>query len=246
MVVYLSKEGMIHRLNGNRVEIFDIENIVNSIDNVKQSVVIYNIKNGIATDLTLCIVKENEEIKKEEIIDNISKKIPKSMMPKNIIFLQSLLFNINGKVDRLALKKTMSIIFIKEITMNKIVSINALNKYYGQKHQIHCLKNIKLTIEKGDYISISGDSGSGKTTLLYILGFLDEDFTGAYKFNDQDVEKMSSRQLSLHRRKNIGFVFQSYNLIEHLNAEQNIMLAVDKKTPKKIMKLHVNDVLVGV
>lgn len=86
------------------------------------------------------------------------------------------------------------------------------------------LKGISLAIMRGEFVSIMGPSGSGKSTLLYILGGLDAPTTGAVRLNGTDIAHLEDEQMSSIRRRQIGFVFQFYNLIPNLNVEENIML----------------------
>lgn len=88
------------------------------------------------------------------------------------------------------------------------------------------LKDISIKINVGDFVSIMGPSGSGKSTLLYILGGLDKPSTGKVLMNGEDISKFSDDKQSVMRRRNIGFVFQFYNLIPNLNVEENILLPV--------------------
>lgn len=88
------------------------------------------------------------------------------------------------------------------------------------------LKDISLEVGQGEFVSIMGPSGSGKSTLLYILGGLDEPTDGSVIMNGQDISKWDDKRKSLMRRRDIGFVFQFYNLIPNLNVEENILLPV--------------------
>ncbi|MGS5516082.1 ABC transporter ATP-binding protein [Clostridioides difficile] len=86
------------------------------------------------------------------------------------------------------------------------------------------LKDISLQVMKGEFVSIMGQSGSGKSTLLYILGGLDTPTNGKVYINGTDISHFDDDKMSIIRRRNIGFVFQFYNLIPNLNVEENIML----------------------
>lgn len=109
--------------------------------------------------------------------------------------------------------------------MNEIIKITKLNKIYDTGAvQVHALKNINLTIEKGEYVAIMGHSGSGKSTLMNILGCLDKPTSGTYELDGIDISKQSQRQLSYIRNKKIGFVFQSFNLIPRTTAVKNVEL----------------------
>ncbi|EKU93781.1 Macrolide export ATP-binding/permease protein MacB [Alloiococcus otitis] len=106
-----------------------------------------------------------------------------------------------------------------------LINIQDLNKSYdlaGDRLQV--LKNINLTIHKGEFISIMGPSGSGKSTLINVLGFLDNDFDGQYYFMGDLVQSYSDRVISNYRNQKVGFVFQSFNLIENMTVKDNVAL----------------------
>ncbi len=93
----------------------------------------------------------------------------------------------------------------------------------GQE-KVHILKNIDLVIKKGGFYSIMGPSGSGKSTLLYLLGGLDKPSSGSIQVNGKELISMKDQEESVMRRRDMGFVFQFYNLIPNLTVEENIML----------------------
>ena len=104
-----------------------------------------------------------------------------------------------------------------------ILELTDICKDYQQgKEPVRVLKNINMTVEKGDYLAIMGPSGSGKSTLLNILGCLDRPTSGSYWLNGVDVARMADNELSDHRLKNLGFVFQSFHLIPQLSVLENI------------------------
>lgn len=120
--------------------------------------------------------------------------------------------------------------------MSSLIKLDNIQKYYKVgKDRLHVLKSINLDIKKGEFIMIMGKSGSGKTTLLNILGFLDRFDEGKYIFNNEDVTNLNENQRSVFRNKNIGFVFQQFNLVETLNIYQNVELPLvyDGKLNKK-------------
>ncbi len=101
----------------------------------------------------------------------------------------------------------------------------ALTKTFPQgDHQVHALRGVDLTIQKGQFISIMGPSGSGKSTLLHLLGGLDRPSSGQILFEGQAVDSYSDRELSLFRRRRLGFVFQFFNLLPTLSAIENVSL----------------------
>ena len=107
----------------------------------------------------------------------------------------------------------------------EILELHNINKFFGHdKNRVHVLKNINLSIEKGDFVAIIGQSGSGKSTLMNIIGCLDTPTSGSYKINKTEVEKMSRNQLAELRCKTFGFIFQRYNLLSSLNARENAAL----------------------
>jgi lipoprotein-releasing system ATP-binding protein len=113
--------------------------------------------------------------------------------------------------------------------MNNDILLKAENLHKSYKmgpSKVHVLKGAGLTIKKGEFTSIIGASGSGKSTLLHILGALDRPDKGTVKFNGQDLNQISARQLNKLRNKKIGFVFQFYHLLDELNVLENVYLPV--------------------
>lgn len=108
-----------------------------------------------------------------------------------------------------------------------IIEAKNLNKTYKLGTQdVEILKNINLTIKRGEFVSIMGPSGSGKSTLLYLLGGLDKPTSGSVKIAGKELSVMNDKAQSIMRRRDVGFVFQFYNLIPNLNVEENIMLPI--------------------
>jgi putative ABC transport system ATP-binding protein len=106
-----------------------------------------------------------------------------------------------------------------------MIRIENIHKYYPTALQpLHVLKGVNLTVEKGEMISIMGSSGSGKSTLLNILGILDQYDEGNYFFDNHLLKNLTEREAAIYRNKYIGFVFQSFNLIEYKNALENVAL----------------------
>lgn len=106
-----------------------------------------------------------------------------------------------------------------------MISLTNINKtYYTEATSLHVLKGVDLTIHQGDYVSIMGASGSGKSTLLNILGILDNYDTGEYRLNNVLIKDLNERQAAHYRNEMIGFVFQSFNLINFKNALENVAL----------------------
>lgn len=106
------------------------------------------------------------------------------------------------------------------------IELNHISKIYGEKeNQIIALDDINLKIEKNEFILILGPSGAGKSTLLNILGGMDLPSKGDYIVNDILVNNLKDKDLAIFRRNEIGFVFQFYNLMNNLNAYENVLLA---------------------
>ncbi|QLB14696.1 macrolide ABC transporter permease/ATP-binding protein MacB [Mannheimia granulomatis] len=107
----------------------------------------------------------------------------------------------------------------------KLIEIENLNKYFGSPdNQTHVLKNINLSIKQGDFVAIIGASGSGKSTLMNIIGCLDTASSGSCKINGKDTQKMTPNELSDLRQRKFGFIFQRYNLLPALTANENVAL----------------------
>ncbi|MEO6329168.1 MAG: ABC transporter ATP-binding protein [Ginsengibacter sp.] len=120
--------------------------------------------------------------------------------------------------------------------MNSILHLeNICKNYYMGKQELQVLKGISLDINKNEYVALMGPSGSGKSTLMNILGCLDSPTSGIYILNGKDVSKMPDNDLAAVRNKEIGFVFQQFNLLPRLTAAENVALPlVYNGTPKKL------------
>lgn len=109
-----------------------------------------------------------------------------------------------------------------------IINVISLKKIYLNGNvEVRALNNINLSIEKGEFITIIGPSGSGKSTLLNMLGGLDYPTEGIVSVNGKNLAEMDNEELAVFRRRNIGFVFQNYNLVPTLNIYENIVLPVN-------------------
>ena len=106
-----------------------------------------------------------------------------------------------------------------------VIEVNNVSRSFNNgKQTTEVLKNISLTVEEGDFVSIMGPSGSGKSTLLYLLGGLDQPTEGSVSINGRDLSTLKDKELSRMRNEEIGFVFQFYNLVPNLNVVDNISL----------------------
>ena len=120
--------------------------------------------------------------------------------------------------------------------MNNIVEMRNITKIYGEKeNQVLALHNVNLDIEKGSVVSIVGASGSGKSTLLNIMGGVDTPSDGTIVVDGKEITKYNDDELSIFRRRKVGFIFQAYHLIPVLTVEENIKMPVllDHKKPDK-------------
>jgi len=108
-----------------------------------------------------------------------------------------------------------------------LMKLNGLNKIYRSDDvETAALNNVDIEIDFGEFVAIMGPSGCGKSTLLNIVGMLDTPSSGEYIFNNQDIARYSEAQLSALRKENIGFIFQSFNLIDELTVAENVELAL--------------------
>ena len=126
-----------------------------------------------------------------------------------------------------------------------ILQTTDLKKYYGAEPNItRALDGVTFSVEEGEFVAVVGTSGSGKSTLLHMMGGLDTPTSGSVVVRDKELAKMNDEQLTIFRRRNIGFVFQNYNLVPILNVYENIVLpveldgdTVDKKFMDEVVKM---------
>ena len=121
-----------------------------------------------------------------------------------------------------------------------MLTLHNVTKAYPQgQNLVHVLRGVSLTIRGGEFVTIMGPSGSGKSTLLHLLGALDDPTTGSVHFAGQDLKALSERKRSLLRRRQIGFVFQAFNLLPTLTAAENValplLLAGEGKTRQRAL-----------
>ncbi|MFQ9968249.1 MAG: ABC transporter ATP-binding protein [Peptoniphilus sp.] len=127
----------------------------------------------------------------------------------------------------------------------KILQTTNLKKYYGKESVVtRALDGVNFSVDEGEFVAVVGTSGSGKSTLLNMIGGLDTPTDGSVVVRGKDLGKMDDEELTIFRRRNIGFIFQNYNLIPILNVYENIVLPievdgdkVDKKFLDKIVQM---------
>ena len=131
----------------------------------------------------------------------------------------------------------------RQVMNMKILEVQNLCKTYGKGEAgVQALDHVSFSVEKGEFIAIVGESGSGKSTLLNVVGALDNPTSGKVLIGGKDLFSMPEKRLTVFRRRNIGFIFQSFNLIPELNVEQNITfpLLLDYQRPDQE---HVEELL---
>ena len=117
-----------------------------------------------------------------------------------------------------------------------LLEVNHISKTYGSgETAVNALKDVSFSVPKGEYVAIVGESGSGKSTLLNMLGALDTPTSGKVRIDGKDIFTMKEKELTVFRRRNIGFIFQGFNLIPELTVEQNMIFPVllDYQKPNK-------------
>lgn len=136
--------------------------------------------------------------------------------------------------------------------MEEIIKIKGIKKYYKVGTQeVRALDGVDLTIYRNEYVAIMGPSGSGKSTMMNILGCLDSPTSGSYILNGTDVSKMNDNDLAVVRNKEIGFIFQSFNLLPRYNAIDNVALPLiyagetranrEKRAKEALMSVDLGD-----
>ena len=117
-----------------------------------------------------------------------------------------------------------------------LLEVNNICKTYGSgETTVKALKNVSFSVPKGEYVAIVGESGSGKSTLLNMIGALDAPSSGKVMIDGKDIFSMNDRKLTVFRRRNIGFIFQAFNLVPELTVEQNIIfpMLLDYQKPDR-------------
>ncbi len=122
--------------------------------------------------------------------------------------------------------------------MNIVKTVN-LTKTYNSGVEVHALSNVNFEMEKGDLVAIIGDSGSGKSTLLHLLAGVDKPTSGDIFIQDKNITKFNKDEMTVFRRRNIGVVYQFFNLIPNINVRKNILLPLlldNKKADEEYLK----------
>ena len=117
-----------------------------------------------------------------------------------------------------------------------LLEVQSLSKTYGSgETAVHALKDVSFSVPKGEFVAVVGESGSGKSTLLNMIGALDTPTSGKVIIDGKDIFSMNDRKLTVFRRRNIGFIFQAFNLVPELTVEQNIIfpMLLDYQKPDK-------------
>ena len=115
----------------------------------------------------------------------------------------------------------------ERVKFMEILRVENLCKVYGNgENEVHALENVSFSVKKGEFVAIIGPSGSGKSTLLHILGGVDQPTSGNVYVNDCDVYAQNKEQLAIFRRRQVGLIYQFYNLIPVLNVRENMTLPV--------------------
>ena len=125
----------------------------------------------------------------------------------------------------------------------EILRVENLTKIYGSgNNKVVALDNVSFSVEKGEFVSIVGASGSGKSTLLHLLGGVDRPTSGKVLINDTDIFKMNDDELAIFRRRQVGLIYQFYNLIPILNVRENITLPLELDS-KKVSDIEVDNLI---
>lgn len=127
-----------------------------------------------------------------------------------------------------------------------IVTMENVTKVYGENEtRVWGLHNVNMTVQRGEILAIVGASGSGKSTLLHIMGGVDTPTSGKVVVDDKDITRLNDEQMSVFRRRKIGFVFQAYHLIPVLSVEENITMPIllDHRKPDKEYIEHIMEML---
>lgn len=125
----------------------------------------------------------------------------------------------------------------------ELLKVEHLSKIYGKgENEVRALDDVSLTVKKGEFVAIVGASGSGKSTLLHLIGGVDRPTSGKVTINDTDIFSLSDDKLAIFRRRQVGIIYQFYNLIPILNVEENIALPMELDD-RKVEQEEMNEML---
>lgn len=125
-----------------------------------------------------------------------------------------------------------------------VLKLENVEKIYGKKeNQVRALRNVNLQVEEGEFVAILGTSGSGKSTLLNLIGGLDGPTQGKIFVKNKEIGSLSRKELTIFRRRNIGFVFQNYSLMPVLNVYDNVALPVTFDRGKRLNRKYIEELL---
>ena len=125
----------------------------------------------------------------------------------------------------------------------EILKVENLNKIYGKgENEVKAVNNISFSVQKGEFVAIVGASGSGKSTLLHLLGGVDRPTSGRVFIDGQDIYRLNDEQLAIFRRRQVGLIYQFYNLIPILNVKENILLPCNLDG-KKVEEKHLQEII---
>jgi|SRR5699024_6975062 len=125
-----------------------------------------------------------------------------------------------------------------------VLKLENVEKIYGKKeNQVRALRNVNLQVEEGEFVAILGTSGSGKSTLLNLIGGLDSPTQGKIFVKNKEIGSLSRKELTIFRRRNIGFVFQNYSLMPVLNVYDNVALPVTFDRGKRLNRKYIEELL---
>ena len=130
----------------------------------------------------------------------------------------------------------------EEMTVEILKTIDLCKQYGEGENEVHALDHVSISVEEGKFIAVAGSSGSGKSTLLNMLGGLDRPTSGEVLVRGKEIFKMNDEELTIFRRRNIGFVFQNYNLVPILNVYENIVLPLELEG-SRIDEEYVNTII---
>ena len=133
---------------------------------------------------------------------------------------------------------------IREENNMSVLKLENVEKIYGKKeNQVRALRNVNLQVEEGEFVAILGTSGSGKSTLLNLIGGLDTPTQGKIFVKNREIGSLSRKELTIFRRRNIGFVFQNYSLMPVLNVYDNVALPVTFDRGKRLNRKYIEELL---